>query len=107
MQVIANINTYRVLEQGDFSSDFHIYGLQRTPKAIRFYVDGILIGQVVPPPGGFWELGQLDRDPGGENIWANGTTMTPFDYPVSYTKLHPSKFLLFKSYGTGSSINVL
>lgn len=50
---------------------------------MRFFVDGFMIGEVIPPAGGFWELGQLDRDPGGPNIWANGTKMTPFDYPVS------------------------
>lgn len=72
----------RILQEGNFSSDFHIFGLQRLPNVMRFYVDGFLIGELVPPAGGFWELGQFDRDPGGPNIWANGTTMTPFDYPV-------------------------
>ena len=73
----------RILEEGDFASDFHIYGLQRLPNSIRFYVDGIPIGQVDPPPGGFWDIGHFDQNPGGPNIWANGTSMTPFDYPVS------------------------
>lgn len=77
-------NLFRVLEEGDFASDFHVFGLQRLPQSIRFYVDGILIGEITPPDGGFWEVGQLDRDPGGPNIWANGTTMTPFDYPVNF-----------------------
>lgn len=76
-------NLLRVLEEGDFASDFHVFGLQRLPQSIRFYVDGILIGEITPPDGGFWEVGQLDRDPGGPNIWGNGTTMTPFDYPVN------------------------
>ena len=49
---------------------------------MRFFIDGILIGEVNPPTGGFWELGQLDRDPGGPNIWGNGSPMTPFDEPV-------------------------
>ncbi|KAK4020527.1 hypothetical protein OUZ56_002493 [Daphnia magna] len=73
-----------VLEEGDFASDFHIFGLQRLPQSIRFYVDGILIGEITPPDGGFWEVGQLYRDPGGPNIWGNGTTMTPFDYPFHF-----------------------
>ena len=73
----------RILEEGDFASDFHIFGLQRLPNSIRFYVDGIPIGQVDPPPGGFWDIGNFDKNPGGPNIWANGTSMTPFDYPVS------------------------
>lgn len=91
----------RVLDEGDFASDFHIYGLQRLPQSIRFYIDGILIGQVTPPAGGFWEIGQFERDPGGPNIWANGTTMTPFDYPVSllfisiHWKLSKTKILLY------------
>lgn len=80
---IVIFSQWRILLDKDFSSDFHVYGLQRLPNALRFYVDGILIGQVIPPPGGFWELGQFSQNPGGPNIWANGTTMTPFDYPVS------------------------
>ena len=73
-----------MLEQGDFASDFHIFGLQRLPDSIRTFVDGIPIGEVRPNKGGFWELGEFDKDPtSGPNIWANGTTMTPFDYPVS------------------------
>lgn len=52
---------------------------------MRFYVDGYLIGEVIPPAGGFWELGQLG--PVGPNIWINGTRMTPFDHPVSYLLL--------------------
>ena len=82
-----------MLEEGDFSSDFHIYGLQRLPGGFRFFVDGILIGETIPPPGGFWELGKLDRNPGGVNIWENGTTITPFDYPVRFLVNSPSSFL--------------
>jgi len=48
-------------------------------------VDGILIGETIPPPGGFWELGDFETNPGGPNLWANGTTMSPFDYPVRKT----------------------
>ena len=73
---------YRFLEESDFSTDFHVYGLQWLPDGMRFFVDGVEIGQVNPPPGGFWELGRFDEDPGGHNIWANGTTMTPFDRRV-------------------------
>jgi len=87
-----------VLEEGDFSSDFHIYGLQRLPGGFRFFVDGILIGETIPPPGGFWELGKLDRNPGGVNIWENGTTITPFDYPVRFLVNSPSSFLPKKAF---------
>jgi len=73
-----------ILEEGDFASDFHIFGLQRLPNSIRFYVDGIPIGQIDPPPGGFWDIGNFDKNPGGPNIWANGTSMTPFDYPFHF-----------------------
>ena len=37
------------------------------------------LGTVTPPAGGFWELGGL----GGNNIWAGGNKMAPFDQPVS------------------------
>lgn len=83
-----------MLEEGDFASDYHLYGLERTPEWIRFFVDGILIGEVNPPPGGFWELGGFETDPGGPNLWANGTIMTPFDYPVSY-RLHTKTKVFF------------
>ncbi len=41
----------------------------------RFSVDGVQIGSVSPPEGGFWELGGFP----GDNIWADGTQMAPFD----------------------------
>lgn len=74
----------RILAQGDFSSDFHTFGLERRPDVMRFFVDGNLVGEIRPPAGGFWELGNFASNPGGPNIWASGSNMAPFDQPVSY-----------------------
>lgn len=84
IDLFCNSISCRVMEEGDFASEFHVYAMQWLPDLIRFYVDGILIGEVDPPAGGFWEIGGFDKDPGGENIWANGTTMTPFDRRVCF-----------------------
>ena len=45
---------------------------------IQFYIDDELIGQVIPPLAGFWELGGFQ----GNNIWINGTILAPFDQNV-------------------------
>ena len=63
----------------DFSSDFHIYKMNWNANGMTFYVDGQQIGQVNPPSGGFWQLGGFS----GNNIWASGSKMAPFDKPVS------------------------
>ena len=64
----------------DYSSDFHIYRLEWMPNGMQFFVDDHLVGQVFPPAGGFWELGQIQ----GDNIWQNATNivMAPFDQRV-------------------------
>jgi len=48
-------------------------------NGMTFYVDGQQIGQVNPPSGGFWQLEGFS----GNNIWASGSKMAPFDKPVS------------------------
>lgn len=45
---------------------------------MAYKVDGHEIGSVRPPAGGFWELANFP----GDNIWAKGTHMAPFDRPV-------------------------
>lgn len=50
-----------------------------TSNGFQFYVDGQQIGSMVPPAGGFWQLGGFS----GRNIWASGSKMAPFDKPVS------------------------
>ena len=52
-------------------------------NGMTFYVDGQQIGQVLPPSGGFWQLGGFS----GNNIWASGSKMAPFDKPVSIERL--------------------
>jgi hypothetical protein len=72
---------FRVLSHPDFSSDFHLFGLEWSPTGFEFSVDNVLIGSMSPPPGGFWEMGGFE----GENIWnltGNGTRIAPFDHPV-------------------------
>ena len=63
---------------------------------LSWRIDGIvlrfwpLFGEGVRPPrGGFWQLGNFDEDPGGANIWANGTDMTPFDRRVRLHSFQP------------------
>ena len=77
----------------DFSSDFHLFGVEWLPTGFKFYVDNELIGYMSPPPGGFWEMGGFE----GENIWnltGNGTRIAPFDHPVM--SLCPKLFMLFQ-----------
>jgi hypothetical protein len=42
-------------------------------------MDKELIGELFPPPGGFWELGGFE----GENLWISGTNLAPFDQRVN------------------------
>ncbi|KAJ1519914.1 hypothetical protein ONE63_004152 [Megalurothrips usitatus] len=69
----------KVMERGDFADNFHVFGMEWTPAGFRFTVDKKEIGRMAPPKGGFWSLGNFDADPGGPNIWANGTQLAPFD----------------------------
>ncbi|KAE8748671.1 Gram-negative binding protein [Frankliniella occidentalis] len=69
----------KILERGDFADDFHVFGMEWSPVGFRFTVDNEEIGRMAPPQGGFWDLGGFDSNPGGPNIWANGTQLAPFD----------------------------
>ncbi|XP_063225957.1 LOW QUALITY PROTEIN: beta-1,3-glucan-binding protein-like [Bacillus rossius redtenbacheri] len=62
-----------------FADDFHLFGMVWNETSITFTVDDEIIGSMTPPEGGFWKLGKFDENPGGENIWANGTNLAPFD----------------------------
>lgn len=62
---------------GDYSDDFHVYEVERTPDHLIFRVDDNEVGAVYPPAGGFWEMGHF----GGNNIWAGGDRVAPFDKP--------------------------
>ncbi|XP_046456406.1 beta-1,3-glucan-binding protein-like [Daphnia pulex] len=65
----------KLIEEPDFSSDFHVYRVDWLPNGFHFYMDKELIGELFPPPGGFWELGGFE----GENLWISGTNLAPFD----------------------------
>lgn len=60
-----------------FNKDFHRYEFIWNEKGIRFFVDGNDMG-FVPVGDGFWKLGGFD----GDDIWASGTKMAPFDEEV-------------------------
>ena len=50
---------------------------------IIFCIDNEEIGRVVPPEGGFWEIGQFNSSLGPvDNPWKNGSKMAPFDKEV-------------------------
>jgi beta-glucanase (GH16 family) len=86
MQIGVIVNVYlfivisylRLIEEPDFSSDFHVYRVDWLPNGFHFYMDKELIGELFPPPGGFWELGGFE----GENLWISGTNLAPFDKRV-------------------------
>lgn len=63
-----------------FDHGFHRYEFLWNEKEIRFFVDGIDIGSIQVDDG-FWKRGDFD----GENIWASGTKMAPFDKEVCRT----------------------
>ena len=70
---------FRLNKTHDFSAYFHVYQMYWTSNGFQFYVDGQQIGNMVPPAGGFWQLGGFK----GRNIWASGSKMAPFDKPFS------------------------
>lgn len=70
---------YEINDEAGFDADFHVYGVEWTPEGITFTVDGAEIGNVSPPEGGFWELGEFDQDAWRENPWQGRSKMAPFD----------------------------
>jgi len=56
---------------------FHTYGIEWTPTHITYTIDGTHVGDVIPPAGGFWELGGFPDNV--ENPWRYGSRMAPFD----------------------------
>lgn len=61
-----------------YNAAFHKYQVEWTADYIKFSVDDKEIGRVVPPSGGFWQLGDLQKS-GLPNPWSNGNKMAPFD----------------------------
>nr|CAH0106512.1 unnamed protein product [Daphnia galeata] len=70
----------KIIQDPDFSSDFHIFRVEWLPDGFQFFIDDEMIGQVYPPPGGFSELGGFSD----QNLWNSGTKMAPFDQPFYF-----------------------
>ncbi len=62
-----------------YNQGFHRYSLEWTPDRITFFIDDVKTGEVVPPAGGFWEMGKFGQIPKIDNPWEAGTKMAPFD----------------------------
>ncbi|XP_063448889.1 beta-1,3-glucan-binding protein-like [Mytilus trossulus] len=68
------------LTTGTFSDSFHKFAVEWDETMIRFTIDGEEILKTVPPQGGFWELGDFDKNaPGMDNPWRGSSKMAPFD----------------------------
>ena len=63
-----------------FDQEFHKYQVNWTPDFIEFSVDDESIGKILPPEGGFWELGEWHEST-MESPWrhAKNAKMAPFD----------------------------
>jgi hypothetical protein len=74
----THYETQSPVDQG-YDRDFHVYGIEWTNAHLKFFLDGAEVGSVVPPAGGFWELGEFPNDV--ENPWvgAENPRMAPFD----------------------------
>lgn len=60
-----------------YDKDFHKYEFVWDESGIRFFLDGQELGFVAVGDG-FWQRGGFS----GDNIWATGTKMAPFDQEV-------------------------
>jgi len=74
----AHFETQSAVDQG-YDRAFHVYGVEWTDTFIRYTLDGVAVGTVTPPAGGFWELGDFPNDI--PNPWADAENkrMAPFD----------------------------
>jgi len=74
----AHFESQSAIDQG-YDRAFHVYGIVWTETGIQYTLDGAVVGNVNPPPGGFWELGEFPNDV--ENPWqyADNQRMAPFD----------------------------
>lgn len=70
--------SYTKNDPAGFHNGFHKYEFFWDESGFRFLVDGNEFG-TVPVGEGFWKRGNFS----GENIWASGTKMAPFDQEVS------------------------
>lgn len=72
-------STYSKINETGFNNGFHAYEFIWNDKGITFYVDRVEIGSV-PVGDGFWKRGDFE----GNDIWASGSKMAPFDQEVSH-----------------------
>ncbi|CAH1105310.1 unnamed protein product [Psylliodes chrysocephalus] len=61
-----------------YNVEFHNYQLEWTSNYIKFSIDDVMTGIAVPPEGGFWELGELNKT-GLDNPYKRASKMAPFD----------------------------
>ena len=61
-----------------YDKGFHKYEFIWNQEGIKFFIDGAQIGFAAVDQG-FWKRGGFS----GNNIWAQGTRMAPFDQEVS------------------------
>lgn len=75
----------------DYAKSFHNYSVIWNQTGIYFSIDGVSIGGVTPPAGGFYKLSGSK----GTNFWSNGTQMAPYDKRVSNSLTLVPAFKLF------------
>lgn len=73
-------NSTEKFNANGFDSAFHKYGLIWDDNGIKFLLDDEVILSV-PVQDGFWKMGGFE----GENKWALGEKMAPFDQEVSFS----------------------
>lgn len=60
-----------------YDADFHEYEMRWTSDNLTFFIDGVEMGRISPPDGGFWKWGEFEANL--DNPWKGGGRMAPFD----------------------------
>jgi len=81
---VSVFSTFQLNEGVDFSTDFHIFSTEWSPKGFKFLVDGKLVGQLQVAEGGLWKY-VIGDETKQDNPWVSGSPIAPFDQPVSRT----------------------
>lgn len=83
--------TFRTLEDGYFSDDFHIFEAEWRHGRVVFRVDGRKTGELTLPGGGdSFKLGPFSaRVPDVLNFWFSPTAMAPSDCEVTFSPFFP------------------
>jgi len=71
--------------QANYGDAFHRYQAEWDANSIRLSIDDVVVVNVNPPAGGFWELGNFGLPP-ESNPWryARNQRMAPFDQPFYF-----------------------